>query len=80
MRILTNVRTSDEPSGVEGFPLRKWNIQIFLLNEHGEEIPASIFSKATYKLHPSFDKRQIQSLYTSPLLQLPMRMLAPHTS
>ena len=51
----------DKPSGVEGFPLRKWNIQLFLLNEHGEEIPATIFSKALYKLHPSFEKRANQS-------------------
>ncbi|MCJ1256124.1 hypothetical protein MMC24_003944 [Lignoscripta atroalba] len=56
----------DKPSGVEGFPLRKWNIQIFLLNEHGDETPASIFSKATYKLHPSFEKRAIQVFTTAP--------------
>ena len=52
---------SDKPSGVEGFPLRRWSIQIVLLNEHGEEVPATIFEKATYKLHPSFNERQIQS-------------------
>lgn len=57
IRIATN---SDKPSGVEGFPLRQWNIEIVLLNEHGEEVPAAVFEKVTYKLHPSFDKRATQ--------------------
>ena len=41
--------------------MRAWNIEVYLLNEHGEEVPASVFEKATYKLHPSFGKRQAQS-------------------
>ncbi|KAI9875370.1 MAG: hypothetical protein M1830_008573 [Pleopsidium flavum] len=57
---------NDKPSGVEGFPLRRWNIQIFLLNEHGEEIPATLFEKATYKLHPSFEKRAVQTVKRAP--------------
>ncbi len=52
----------DKPSVMEGFPMRRWNIQVFLLNEHGEEIPASIFDKTTYKLHPSFEKRATQCM------------------
>jgi hypothetical protein len=51
----------DKPSGVEGFPLRKWNIQIFLINDHGEDVPATLFDKVVYKLHPSFDNRAVQS-------------------
>ena len=51
---------SDKPSGVEGFPLRRWSIQLFMLNESGEEIPASVYSKATYHLHESFGKRATQ--------------------
>lgn len=57
---------SDKPSGVEGFPLRQWNIEIVLLNDHGEEVPAAIFEKVTYKLHPSFDKRATQGTNTVP--------------
>ncbi len=41
--------------------MRAWNIEIYLLNEHGDELPASIFEKVTYKLHPSFEKRAVQS-------------------
>jgi transcription initiation factor IIF auxiliary subunit len=62
--VLTLARNSDKPSGIEGFPQRQWNIEIVLLNEHGEELPASVYEKAVYKLHPSFDKRAVQS--TSP--------------
>ena len=41
--------------------MRKWSIQIYQLNEHGEEIPATLFSKATYVLHESFGDRARQS-------------------
>lgn len=47
---------SDKDSGVEGYPMREWQIQIFLVNSAGEEVPASTFDKATYNLHPSFPK------------------------
>jgi transcription initiation factor IIF auxiliary subunit len=46
---------------VEGFPLRSWSIEVYLLNEHGEEIPATLFDKVIYRLHPSFGPRATQS-------------------
>jgi len=39
---------------VEGYPMKLWNIEIFLLDEAGNPIEASIFTKAVYNLHPSF--------------------------
>ncbi|MCJ1363601.1 hypothetical protein MMC16_002708 [Acarospora aff. strigata] len=66
VKLVTEQKPIDKPSGVEGFPLRRWNIQIFLLNEHGEELTATIFDKATYKLHPSFEKRQVQTVKRAP--------------
>ncbi|ELR06951.1 hypothetical protein VC83_05669 [Pseudogymnoascus destructans] len=39
---------------VEGFPMKLWSIEIFLLDEAGNQIEANIFSKATYNLHASF--------------------------
>lgn len=48
------VRDSDKPSEVEGFPMKSWNIEIFLLDEAGNEKPATCFTKAVYNLHPSF--------------------------
>jgi transcription initiation factor IIF auxiliary subunit len=60
--MLAKQKFSDKPSGIEGFPQRSWNIEIVLLNEHGEEVPANVYEKAVYKLHPSFDKRAVQSI------------------
>ncbi|KAI9678578.1 MAG: hypothetical protein M1817_005635 [Caeruleum heppii] len=54
VKLITEQKTIDKPSVVEGFPMRAWNIRVFLLDENGQEIPASIFEKAVYKLHPSF--------------------------
>ncbi|KAJ9638877.1 transcription factor TFIIF complex subunit Tfg3 [Coniosporium tulheliwenetii] len=45
---------------MEGFPMRAWSIEIYLVNEHGEDVPANIFDKAQYRLHPSFEKRALQ--------------------
>ena len=43
--------------------MREWSIKIYQLNEHGEEIPANIYSKVTYHLHESFKSRAIQSRF-----------------
>lgn len=39
---------------VENFPMRQWRIEIYLLDEEGKEIPATIFDKVVYHLHPTF--------------------------
>jgi transcription initiation factor IIF auxiliary subunit len=39
---------------MEGFPMKTWNIEIYLLDEAGHEKPANCFTKAVYNLHPSF--------------------------
>ena len=51
---------SDKPSPMEGYPMRKWSIEIVQLDEKGEEVPATIFSKVTYLLHESFGPRAKQ--------------------
>ncbi|KAK9361182.1 yeats family-domain-containing protein [Lipomyces starkeyi] len=38
----------------EGFPMRKWSVKITLVGPSGAELPANIFDKVTYKLHPTF--------------------------
>jgi hypothetical protein len=43
---------------MEGFPMRSWSIEIYLLDEQGQEVPANVFEKATYNLHPSFEKNK----------------------
>lgn len=34
--------------------MREWSIRIFVMGPNGEELPATIFDKVTYKLHPTF--------------------------
>ncbi|KAH8801602.1 yeats family-domain-containing protein [Xylogone sp. PMI_703] len=54
VKIVTEQRNIDKPSEMEGFPMKEWNIEIFLLDEQGNEKPANCFTKAVYNLHPSF--------------------------
>lgn len=49
---------------MEGYPMRQWSIEIWLLDESGQEVQANVFEKVTYNLHPSFERHK-QS--TSPL-------------
>jgi len=52
---------SDKPSEVEGFPQREWFIEVYLVNDKGELVEASLFDKVIYHLHPSFGPRATQS-------------------
>ncbi|KAI5960555.1 TAF14 [Candida pseudojiufengensis] len=54
----------DEPP-VENYPMRKWSIQISMLDSQGKEIPAKILDKVTYTLHPTFSN-PIRSLKQQP--------------
>ena len=38
--------------------MRSWSIEIWLLDEAGQEVQANVFEKATYNLHPSFEKNK----------------------
>ncbi|KAI0123903.1 yeats family-domain-containing protein [Xylariales sp. AK1849] len=37
------------------FPMKEWSVKVFLLDQDGNEHPASCFTKVTYNLHPSFE-------------------------
>lgn len=50
---------------VENYPMRQWSIEISMLNEQGNEVPANILDKVTYTLHPTF-ANPIRSLKTPP--------------
>ncbi|CCK72229.1 TATA-binding protein-associated factor TAF14 KNAG_0J01480 [Huiozyma naganishii CBS 8797] len=39
---------------VENFPVRQWSIEVVLLDEENKEVPATIFEKVIYHLHPTF--------------------------
>jgi transcription initiation factor IIF auxiliary subunit len=53
--------------------MRGWSIEIWLLDDQGQEVMPTVFEKATYNLHPSFEKNKqgacsrrlthLQSLY-----------------
>lgn len=38
--------------------MRAWSIEIWLLDEQGNEIMPTVFERATYNLHPSFEKNK----------------------
>lgn len=44
----------DLPALQEGFPMRQWSIEICLVDDKGQEVPATIFDKVAYHLHPTF--------------------------
>jgi len=55
IRIVTEQKILPEvPSGVEGFPMRTWGIKIYLVNDQGQDVPATCFEKVQYQLHPTF--------------------------
>ncbi|KAJ5107067.1 Transcription initiation factor TFIID subunit 14 [Penicillium angulare] len=66
VRLVTEQHIIDKPSEVEGFPQRSWSIEIFLVNDKGEQIPANLFDKVVYHLHPSFGDRSTQTFKNPP--------------
>ncbi|RKF78172.1 Transcription initiation factor TFIID subunit 14 [Golovinomyces cichoracearum] len=64
IKVVTEQRNIDKPSEVEGFPMKSWNIEIYLLDEAGNDKIANCFTKAVYNLHPSF-ANPVQT-FTSP--------------
>ncbi|KAL4741941.1 putative Ran-specific GTPase-activating protein 1 [Aspergillus similis] len=66
VKLVTEQHVINKDSGVEGFPLRSWSIEVYLLNEHGEQVPANVFDKVTYSLHPSFGNRATQVFKNPP--------------
>jgi transcription initiation factor IIF auxiliary subunit len=45
--------------------MKSWNIEVFVLDEAGNQKPATCFTKVVYNLHPSF-ANPVQSTF-SPL-------------
>ncbi|KAG9204189.1 hypothetical protein B5807_03289 [Epicoccum nigrum] len=56
VKIITHQTPNDGPSPVEGFPMRSWNIEIWLLDDQGNEVMPTVYEKAVYNLHPSFER------------------------
>lgn len=50
---------------MENYPMRQWLIEISMLNEQGQPVPANILDKVTYTLHPTF-QNPIRTLKLAP--------------
>jgi transcription initiation factor IIF auxiliary subunit len=53
-RVLTRGR-SNKPAVNEGFPMKEWTVELYILDQDGKEKPAKCFTKVVYNLHPSFE-------------------------
>ena len=38
--------------------MRSWSIEVWLLDDQGNEVMPNVFEKAVYNLHPSFEKNK----------------------
>lgn len=62
--------SSDKESPVPEFPMKEWSVKIYMLDQDGNEKPATAFNKVTYNLHPSFENpSQSELLYRRPRLR-----------
>lgn len=52
---LTSRDSENKPPASEGFPFRKWNVKIYVLDQQGNQHKADCFTKVVFNLHPSFD-------------------------
>ena len=50
--------------------MREWKIEIFVKGEDGATLPATMYEKATYKLHPTFGEKATQGTSSSLTQQL----------
>ena len=41
--------------------MKEWSVKIYVLDQAGNEHPATCFTKVTYNLHPSFEDKTHQS-------------------
>lgn len=47
-----------------GFPMREWSVEIWMLDDNDKQLPATIFEKVTYELHPTFPKPKQSTLHS----------------
>jgi len=58
---------SNKPAVNEGFPMKEWTVEIYVVDQDGKEKPAKCFTKAVYNLHPSFENPVQSTFGTWPL-------------
>ncbi|ETS75504.1 hypothetical protein PFICI_12448 [Pestalotiopsis fici W106-1] len=55
VKLVTEQKNIDKESPVPEFPMKEWNVKIYMVDQDGNEKPATAFNKVTYNLHPSFE-------------------------
>ncbi|KXX75984.1 Transcription initiation factor TFIID subunit 14 [Madurella mycetomatis] len=54
IKVVTEQHNIPKPAVNEGFPMKEWTVEIYILDQDGKEKPARCFTKVVYHLHPSF--------------------------
>ncbi|SCU93614.1 LAME_0F04412g1_1 [Lachancea meyersii CBS 8951] len=54
IRIKTRQFIVGKQRPADGLPLREWQVDLWILTLDGLELPANVFEKCTYRLHPTF--------------------------
>lgn len=55
IKLITEQHNIDKPAIQEGFPMKEWTIELYILDDKGTERAAKCFQKVVYNLHPSFE-------------------------
>ena len=56
--------------------MKEWTIEVYILDEAGNEKPARCFTKVVYNLHPSFEN-PVQSKLSRRLIPSPLGSSRP---
>lgn len=67
IRVKTQQIIIEEAEDENYLPLRQWEVQLCMINQKGEEVPANLLANCTYYLHKTFEK-PIQKIEESPFL------------
>ncbi|KAK3951679.1 hypothetical protein QBC32DRAFT_370904 [Pseudoneurospora amorphoporcata] len=54
IKVVTEQHNINKPAAQEGYPMKEWTVELYILDQDGKERPARCFTKVTYNLHPSF--------------------------
>ncbi|KAI0410797.1 transcription initiation factor IIF-like protein [Xylaria grammica] len=58
VRLVTEQKNIPKESPMPEFPMKQWNVKLYILDQDGNKHPASCFNKVVYNLHPSFENPQ----------------------
>ncbi|KAI8947314.1 yeats family-domain-containing protein [Xylaria longipes] len=58
VRLVTEQKNIPKESPMPEFPMKQWNVKLYILDQDGNKHPANCFNKVTYNLHPSFENPQ----------------------